>query len=73
MSFDEFDKETGSSDGLQPMQAGLSCVYSLNEAHFHKIHVVPKSYMVKDKQEKDEIGSKPGKNGKRDEAGRSQK
>nr|GEW51122.1 hypothetical protein [Tanacetum cinerariifolium] len=28
---------------------------------------------VKDKQEKDEIGSKPGKNEKRDEAGRSQK
>ncbi|GKC90686.1 hypothetical protein Tco_1151335 [Tanacetum coccineum] len=25
MSFDEFDKETGSSDGLQPKQADLSC------------------------------------------------
>nr|GFA41948.1 hypothetical protein [Tanacetum cinerariifolium] len=29
--------------------------------------------LVKDKQEKDKIGSKPDKNGKRDEAGRSQK
>ncbi|GKG26681.1 hypothetical protein Tco_0402384, partial [Tanacetum coccineum] len=25
MSYDEFDKETGSFDGLQPMQADLSC------------------------------------------------
>nr|GFA45426.1 hypothetical protein [Tanacetum cinerariifolium] len=29
--------------------------------------------MVKDRQEKDKIGSKPDKNGKRDEAGKSQK
>nr|GEZ81022.1 hypothetical protein [Tanacetum cinerariifolium] len=29
--------------------------------------------LVKDKQEKDKIGSKPGKNGKRGEARRSQK
>ncbi|GKG51008.1 hypothetical protein Tco_0539132, partial [Tanacetum coccineum] len=26
MSSDEFDKETGSSDGLQPKQADMSCV-----------------------------------------------
>ncbi|GKC27591.1 hypothetical protein Tco_1034885 [Tanacetum coccineum] len=39
-SFDEFDKETGSSDGLQPKQANLSCVHALNEPHLHKIHVV---------------------------------
>nr|GEV05829.1 hypothetical protein [Tanacetum cinerariifolium] len=31
------------------------------------------SFMVKDKQEKDKIGSKPDKNGKRGEAGKSQK
>ncbi|GJU69002.1 hypothetical protein Tco_1255261 [Tanacetum coccineum] len=40
MSFDEFDKETESSDGLQPMQADLSCVHALNEPHLHEIHVV---------------------------------
>ncbi|GJU08816.1 hypothetical protein Tco_1125246 [Tanacetum coccineum] len=39
-SFDEFDKETESSDGLQPMQADLSCVHALNEPHLHEIHVV---------------------------------
>ncbi|GKG06471.1 hypothetical protein Tco_0326557 [Tanacetum coccineum] len=31
MSFDEFDKETGSSDGLQPKQADLSCVQIPNQ------------------------------------------
>ncbi|GJW85445.1 hypothetical protein Tco_0158590 [Tanacetum coccineum] len=41
MSFDEFDKETGSSDRLQPKQADLSCVHALNEPHLHEIHVVP--------------------------------
>ncbi|GJY81803.1 uncharacterized mitochondrial protein-like protein [Tanacetum coccineum] len=40
-SFDEFDKETRSSDGLQPKQADLSCVHALNEPHLHEIHVVP--------------------------------
>ncbi|GJS85349.1 hypothetical protein Tco_0751890 [Tanacetum coccineum] len=40
MSFDKFDKETESSDGLQPMQADLSCVHALNEPHLHEIHVV---------------------------------
>ncbi|GJX84351.1 hypothetical protein Tco_0335125 [Tanacetum coccineum] len=40
-SFDEFDKETGSSDGLQPKQADLSCVHALDEPHLHEIHVVP--------------------------------
>ncbi|GJX85926.1 hypothetical protein Tco_0336700 [Tanacetum coccineum] len=30
MSSDEFDKETGSSDGLQPKQADLNCVHALN-------------------------------------------
>ncbi|GKE63762.1 hypothetical protein Tco_1514129, partial [Tanacetum coccineum] len=41
MNFDEFDKETGSSDRLQPKQAGLSCVHALNKLHLHEIHVVP--------------------------------
>nr|GFA24952.1 hypothetical protein [Tanacetum cinerariifolium] len=40
MSFDEFDQETRSSDGLQPMQVGLSCIHALNEPHLHEIHVV---------------------------------
>ncbi|GKC94988.1 hypothetical protein Tco_1160430, partial [Tanacetum coccineum] len=40
MSSDEFDKETWSSDGLQPNQADLSCVHALNELHLHEIHVV---------------------------------
>ncbi|GJV72833.1 hypothetical protein Tco_1492828, partial [Tanacetum coccineum] len=41
MSFDEFDKETRSSDGLQLKKADLSCVHALNELHLHEIHVVP--------------------------------
>ncbi|GJS45039.1 hypothetical protein Tco_0595160, partial [Tanacetum coccineum] len=41
MSSDEFDKETWSSDGLQPKQVDLSCVHALNELHLHEIHVVP--------------------------------
>nr|GEU52891.1 hypothetical protein [Tanacetum cinerariifolium] len=42
MNADEFDKETGSSDMLQPKQADLSCVHALNEPHLHEILVVPK-------------------------------
>ncbi|GKF30287.1 hypothetical protein Tco_0100085, partial [Tanacetum coccineum] len=41
MSSDEFDKETGSSDGLQPKQADLNCVHALNELHLHEIRVIP--------------------------------
>nr|GEW89586.1 hypothetical protein [Tanacetum cinerariifolium] len=37
----DFDMETGSSDGLQPKQANLSCVHALSELHLHEIHVVP--------------------------------
>ncbi|GJV91470.1 hypothetical protein Tco_1539283 [Tanacetum coccineum] len=44
MSFDEFDKETMSSDGLQPKQAVLSCVHALKETHLHEIHVVPSKH-----------------------------
>ncbi|GJR80191.1 hypothetical protein Tco_0150976 [Tanacetum coccineum] len=44
MSFDESDKETGSSDRLQPKQADLSCVHALNEPHLHEIHVVPSKH-----------------------------
>ncbi|GJW26056.1 hypothetical protein Tco_0039867 [Tanacetum coccineum] len=40
-SFDEFDKETGSSDGLQPKQVDLSCIHTLNKPHLHEIYVVP--------------------------------
>nr|GEV82177.1 hypothetical protein [Tanacetum cinerariifolium] len=40
-SSDEFDKEIGSSGGLQPKQADLNFVYALNELHSHEIRVVP--------------------------------
>ncbi|GKE05756.1 hypothetical protein Tco_1397774 [Tanacetum coccineum] len=41
MNFNEFDKEIGSSGGLQPKQADLNCVHALNELHLHETHVVP--------------------------------
>ncbi|GJY83256.1 hypothetical protein Tco_0496632 [Tanacetum coccineum] len=44
MISDEFDKETVSSDGLQPKQADLSCVHALNELHLHEIRVVPSKH-----------------------------
>ncbi|GJX01411.1 hypothetical protein Tco_0185324 [Tanacetum coccineum] len=40
MIIDEFDKEIGSSDGMQPKQADLSCVHALNKPHLHEIRVV---------------------------------
>ncbi|GJW53880.1 putative reverse transcriptase domain-containing protein [Tanacetum coccineum] len=40
MSSDEFDKETGSSDGLQPKQSDLNCIHVLNELHLHEILIV---------------------------------
>ncbi|GKD64825.1 hypothetical protein Tco_1306933 [Tanacetum coccineum] len=46
MSFDEFDRETGSSDGMQPKQADLSCVHALNEPHLHEIHVIPNVHVI---------------------------
>ncbi|GKB36008.1 hypothetical protein Tco_0880950 [Tanacetum coccineum] len=42
MSYDEFDKETRSSDGLPPKQVDLNCVHVLNELHLHEIRVVPR-------------------------------
>ncbi|GKG14291.1 hypothetical protein Tco_0353891, partial [Tanacetum coccineum] len=36
-SSDEIDKETESSDGLQPKQADLSCVHAVNGLHSHEI------------------------------------
>nr|GEY02894.1 hypothetical protein [Tanacetum cinerariifolium] len=42
MNSDEFDKETGSSDGLQPKQVDLSCIHALNELNLHEICVVPR-------------------------------
>ncbi|GKC01783.1 hypothetical protein Tco_0987919 [Tanacetum coccineum] len=44
ISSDEFDKETGSSDRLQPEQVDISCVHSLNELHLHEIRVVPSKH-----------------------------
>nr|GEZ78040.1 hypothetical protein [Tanacetum cinerariifolium] len=41
-SSDEIDKETGSSDGLQPKQVDLSCVHAVNGLHSHEIRVVLK-------------------------------
>ncbi|GJU04697.1 hypothetical protein Tco_1121127 [Tanacetum coccineum] len=46
MSSDEFDKETRPSDGLQPMQADMSCVHALNKLHLHEICVVPSKHEV---------------------------
>ncbi|GKF52034.1 hypothetical protein Tco_0148501, partial [Tanacetum coccineum] len=46
MSSDEFDKETGSSKGLQPKQADLSYVHAVNELYLHEIHVVPSKHEV---------------------------
>nr|GEV87490.1 hypothetical protein [Tanacetum cinerariifolium] len=40
MSFNDFNKETGSSDGLQPKQADLSCVHALSKLYLHEFHVV---------------------------------
>ncbi|GJU68444.1 hypothetical protein Tco_1254703, partial [Tanacetum coccineum] len=44
ISSDEFDKETGSSDGLQSKKADLRCVHALSELHLHEIHVVPSKH-----------------------------
>ncbi|GJY45651.1 hypothetical protein Tco_0434714, partial [Tanacetum coccineum] len=44
MSFDEFDKETVSVDGLQLRQAELNCIHALNELHLHEIRVVPSNH-----------------------------
>nr|GEX30010.1 hypothetical protein [Tanacetum cinerariifolium] len=41
---DEFDKETGSSDGLQLKQVDLNCIHALNKPHFHEIIVVPSKH-----------------------------
>nr|GFA56682.1 hypothetical protein [Tanacetum cinerariifolium] len=43
MSSDDFDKETGSFDGLQPNQVDLSCFHALNELYLHEIRVVPRT------------------------------
>ncbi|GJX39840.1 hypothetical protein Tco_0253143 [Tanacetum coccineum] len=44
VNFDEFDKETGSSDELQPKQADLNCIHVLKEPYLHEIHVVPNKH-----------------------------
>ncbi|GKC11453.1 hypothetical protein Tco_1008235 [Tanacetum coccineum] len=44
MSSNEFDKETWSSDRLQPKQADLNYVHALNELHLHEIRVVPSKH-----------------------------
>nr|GFA54990.1 hypothetical protein [Tanacetum cinerariifolium] len=40
------DKETGSSDGLQPNQPKLSYVHAFNKQHLHETHVVPSTHDV---------------------------
>nr|GFA55472.1 hypothetical protein [Tanacetum cinerariifolium] len=50
MSSDDFDRETRSSDRLQPKQADLSCVHALNKLHLHEIRVVPNVKLVRDLQ-----------------------
>ncbi|GJV81807.1 hypothetical protein Tco_1517677 [Tanacetum coccineum] len=44
MNSEEFDKEIGSSNGLQPKQVDLSYVHALNELHLHEIHIVPSKH-----------------------------
>ncbi|GKE03712.1 hypothetical protein Tco_1395730 [Tanacetum coccineum] len=46
MSFDEFDKEIRSSDGLQPKQADQNYVHALNELNLHEIRVVTSKHEV---------------------------
>ncbi|GKA02043.1 hypothetical protein Tco_0674708 [Tanacetum coccineum] len=46
MSSNEFDKETGSSDGLQPKQADVSYGHALNELHLHEIRVVLNVHVI---------------------------
>ncbi|GKC56455.1 hypothetical protein Tco_1084053, partial [Tanacetum coccineum] len=46
MSSDEFDKESGSSDGLESKQVDLSCVHALNELYLHEIHDVPSKHVA---------------------------
>nr|GEW07932.1 DNA helicase [Tanacetum cinerariifolium] len=41
MNADEFDKEIGLSDGLQPEQVDLNCVHAINEPHVYEIHAIP--------------------------------
>ncbi|GJW66493.1 hypothetical protein Tco_0120917 [Tanacetum coccineum] len=50
ISSDEFDKETRSSNGLQPKQADLSCVHALNVLHLNEIRVVPRGRVVHDNE-----------------------
>nr|GFB20017.1 hypothetical protein [Tanacetum cinerariifolium] len=44
MSSDEFDKETGLFDRLQPKQADRSCIHALSELHLIEIHAVPSKH-----------------------------
>nr|GEY60062.1 retrovirus-related Pol polyprotein from transposon TNT 1-94 [Tanacetum cinerariifolium] len=43
MNANAFDKETGSSDGLQLEQVDLNCVHALNQPHLHEIQFCPNS------------------------------
>nr|GEW08623.1 reverse transcriptase domain-containing protein [Tanacetum cinerariifolium] len=52
ISADKFNKETGSSDGLQPKQADLSYVHALNELYLHEIRVVPRPELVQETTKK---------------------
>ncbi|GJT23409.1 hypothetical protein Tco_0893346 [Tanacetum coccineum] len=64
VNFNEFDKETGSSDELQPKQADLNCVHALNEPHLHEIHVVPNKHEADRCTDISNITRKPSKTGK---------
>ncbi|GKB82977.1 hypothetical protein Tco_0949872 [Tanacetum coccineum] len=46
MNFDEFDKETRLSDGLQPKQTDLNYVHALNELYLHETRVVPNVHVI---------------------------
>ncbi|GJT56545.1 hypothetical protein Tco_0991599 [Tanacetum coccineum] len=64
MSSDEFDKETGPSNGLQPKQADLSSVHALNEFYLHEIHVVPRNGYLTERRKAKQKATKPAWDGK---------
>ncbi|GKA57638.1 hypothetical protein Tco_0756826 [Tanacetum coccineum] len=59
MSSNEFDKETGLSDRLQPKQADLSCVHALNELYLHEIHVVLNVHVIEQHSLHEKLNSFP--------------
>nr|GEY34223.1 integrase, catalytic region, zinc finger, CCHC-type, peptidase aspartic, catalytic [Tanacetum cinerariifolium] len=51
MRFDEFDKETGSPDGLQPKQADLSCVHTVVQIVLWYLESGCSKHMIEDRSQ----------------------